>query len=229
MYFPQLVINCITGGLTSANCSQPRLSKSSSTRRSSGAQATEESTPSWRRRQSRISSKGNEIDVDSGKPSSRRRSHRRVGSRLSTTAGELESVFQKFDGNGHGKLSLSELGTLMRSLGCPATDEELQLMVSMADSDDDGFIDLSNFAAMNAFSVDEAPSLDDMESAFGVFDFDGNGGISPDELLRVFKILGHSSSLEDCRNMIAEVDSNRDGYVSFDEFLTMMITSSSSV
>lgn len=226
MYFPQLVINCITGGVTSANCSQPRLSKSSSTRRSSGAQATEESTPSWRRRQSRRSSKGNEIDVDSGKPSSRRRSHRRG---LPTTAGELEAVFQKFDGNGEGKLSLSELGTLMRSLGCPATDEELQLMVSMADSDGDGFINLSNFAAMNTFSVDEAPSLDDMESAFGVFDFDGNGGISPDELLRVFKSLGHSSSLEDCRNMIAEVDSNRDGYVSFDEFLTMMITSSSSV
>lgn len=227
MYFPQLV-SCIKGGLTSADCSHPRLSKSSSTRRSSGSRATEESTRSWRRRQSRTSSKDNESDVDNGQPSSRRRRPRRVGSRLPTTTEEVQAVFQKFDGNGDGKLSWSDLGTLMTSLGCPATDEELRLMISIADSDGDGFIDLSDFVLMNTFSVGKAPNLDDMESAFGIFDFDGNGVISPDELLRVFDSLGHSSSLEDCRSMIVGIDSNGDGSASFDEFLTMMITSPSS-
>lgn len=226
MYFPQL-ISCIKGGRsTSADCSHPRLSKSSSSMRSRTARPTDESTRSSSRRQTRKSSNANESDVDNGKPSSR--SRRRP--RLPTTAGELQAVFQKFDGNGDGKLSWSELGTLMTSLGCPATDEELRVMISMADSDGDGFMDLSHFVAINTFTVtDEAPTLDDMESAFGIFDFDGNGVISPDELTRAFHSLGYSSSLEDCRSMIAGIDSNGDGDASFDEFLTMMITSSSSV
>lgn len=222
MYFPQLV-NCITGGLKSANRSQPRLSKSSSTS-SSTTRPTEQSSRSLKRRQSRASPKGNEIHADIDMASSRR--HRHVGSRLPTTAGELQAVFQKFDGNGDGKISFSELSMLMTSLGCPATDEELRVIINMADSDGDGFIDFSDFVVMNTFSVDEARSLHDMESTFDIFDFDGNGLISPDELLRLFDSLGESSSLEDCRSMIAGVDSNKDGYVSFDEFLIMMITSS---
>lgn len=227
MHFPQLV-KLIKGGLRSANCAQPRLSRSSSATTSS-ARLTEKSTRSLRRRKNEIDVDigiGTDIDIDTdiGMPSPRRR--HRDGSRLPSTAWELQSVFRKFDDNGDRKISWSELGKLMTSMGCPSTDEELRLMISMADSDADGFIDLSDFAVMNTFTVDEERGLDDMESAFGMFDFDGNGLISADELLMVFDCLGETSSLEDCRSMIAGVDSNRDGSVSFDEFLIMMITSS---
>lgn len=117
----------------------------------------------------------------------------------------------------------------MTSLGCPASDDELRLMVSVADSDGDGFIDFSDFAELNTFSVNDPRGIEDMKNAFGIFDFDGNGLISPDELLRVFDMLGERCSLEDCRSMIAGVDSDGDGYVSFDEFLCMMTNSASSV
>jgi len=215
MHFPQLV-KCIKGGLKSANCSQPRLAKSTT---ATTTRRTDESTYSLRRRKNEF-----DDDIHIGVPYSRQ--HRRVSSRLPSTAGELQAVFQKLDENGDGKISWSELGMLMTSLGCPASDEELRLMVSVADSDGDGFIDFSDFVVMNTFSVDEARGLDDMERAFDIFDFDGNGVISPDELFKVFDSLGEASSLEDCRSMIAGIDSNRDGSVSFDEFLIMMMTSS---
>jgi len=218
MYFPNLV-NCINGGQKSAaNGSRRRRSKSSAT--GSSRRPTNESTRSLRRRKTSSSLKVDESDIDKEKPSP-------SPSPLQSTAGELHAVFRKFDANGDGKISWSELGMLMTSLGCPASDDELRLMVSVADSDGDGFIDFSEFAELNTFGVDDPRRLQDMKSAFGIFDFDGNGLISPDELLRVFDRLGERCSLEDCRIMIARVDSNGDGYVSFDEFLIMMTDSAS--
>jgi len=213
MHFPKIV-NCIKGSQKSAaNGSQSRRFKSSAS--SSSRRPTNESTHSLRRRSAAASLKIDESDIDSDM-------ERFSPSPLPTTEGELQAVFQKFDANGDGKISRSELGMLMKSLGCPASDEELRLMVSVADSDGDGFIDFSEFAELNSFAVDDPCGLQDMKSAFGIFDFDGNGLISPDELLRVFDSLGEHCSLEDCRNMIAGIDSNGDGYVSFDEFLMMM-------
>ena len=42
---------------------------------------------------------------------------------------EREQVFKKFDVNGDGKISLSELGSVMGSLGHLATEEELEKMI----------------------------------------------------------------------------------------------------
>lgn len=227
MYFPKLV-NCIKGGQKSAaNSLKRRRSKSSAT--GSSRRPTNESTRSLRRRKTSTSLKVDKTDIDTDRERRPSASPSPSPSPLPSAAGELHEVFRKFDANGDGKISWSELGMLMASLGCPASDDELRLMVSVADSDGDGFIDFTEFAELNNFGVDDPRSLQDMKSAFGIFDFDGNGLISPDELLRVFESLGERCSLEDCRIMIAGVDSNGDGYVSFDEFLSMMTASPSSL
>lgn len=220
MYFPKLV-NCINGGQKSANGSQRSRSKSSAT--GGSRRPTNESPPSLRPRKTSTSLKIDESDSD--KDRMERVSPSRSPSPLPTIEGELQLAFQKFDANGDGKICWSELGMLMTSLGTPVTDDELQAMVSMVDSDGDGFIDFSDFVELNAFAVDDPRELEEMKSAFGIFDFDGNGLISADELLRVFHNLGERCSVEDCRNMIAGVDSNGDGYVSFDEFIIMMTAS----
>lgn len=220
MYFPKLV-NCINGGQKSANGSQRSRSKSSAT--GSSRRPTNESPPSLRPRKASTSLKIDESDSD--KDRMERVSPSRSPSPLPTIEGELQLAFQKFDANGDGKICWSELGMLMTSLGTSVTDDELQAMVSMVDSDGDGFIDFSDFVELNTFAVDDPRELEEMKSAFGIFDFDGNGLISADELLRVFHNLGERCSVEDCRNMIAGVDSNGDGYVSFDEFIIMMTAS----
>ncbi|KAL5053761.1 hypothetical protein RYX36_034443, partial [Vicia faba] len=64
-------------------------------------------------------------------------------------AGELEEVFKKFDVNGDGKISASELGSIMGSLGQPASDEELNNMIREVDGDGDGCISLPEFIELN--------------------------------------------------------------------------------
>ncbi|KAL5052728.1 hypothetical protein RYX36_033410, partial [Vicia faba] len=63
--------------------------------------------------------------------------------------GELEEVFKKFDVNGDGKISASELGSIMGSLGKPASDDELNNMIREVDGDGDGCISLPEFIELN--------------------------------------------------------------------------------
>lgn len=139
---------------------------------------------------------------------------------------ELEEVFKKFDVNGDGKISASELGSIMGSLGQPATEEELHNMIREVDSDGDGFISLEEFIELNTKGVDSVEAMENIKDAFSVFDIDGNGSISAEELQMVLKSLGDDCSVTECRRMISGVDSDGDGQIDFEEFRVMMMMGS---
>uniref|UniRef100_A0A7N0TGM8 EF-hand domain-containing protein n=1 Tax=Kalanchoe fedtschenkoi TaxID=63787 RepID=A0A7N0TGM8_KALFE len=122
---------------------------------------------------------------------------------------ELRQVFERFDVNGDGKISSSELGAMITSLGQTATEEEIQRMIIEADKDGD--------------DVDSDEALESLRGAFAVFDIDGNGSISAEELHKVLKGLGDACSVPVCKRMISCVDADGDGMISFDEFKVMML------
>lgn len=168
------------------------------------------------RRNDTVVSDKNELSVGAGVGDAATRS-------AVPSAAELEQVFKKFDTNGDGKISRSELSDLIKSLGGSVTEEEVGAMVSEADLDGDGYIDLSEFVALNTDrAVSSSHRLQDLKDAFNMFDIDGDGSISPDELHKVLKSLREQCTRIDCENMIKGVDSNGDGQVSFDEFMVMM-------
>uniref|UniRef100_A0A7N0VAJ1 EF-hand domain-containing protein n=1 Tax=Kalanchoe fedtschenkoi TaxID=63787 RepID=A0A7N0VAJ1_KALFE len=139
---------------------------------------------------------------------------------------ELQQVFRKFDVNGDGKISATELGCIIRSLGQSPTEEELMKMVRVVDKDGDGFIDLDEFIELNTKDVGSDEALQSLREAFSVFDIDGNGSITAEELHKVLRGLGEDCSVAECRKMISGVDVDGDGMISFDEFKIMMDTGS---
>ncbi|KAA8545880.1 hypothetical protein F0562_020669 [Nyssa sinensis] len=62
----------------------------------------------------------------------------------------------------------------------------------------------------------------DIQSAFQTFDLDGDGKISAEEVFDLLRRLGEKCSLPDCRRMVKGVDTNEDGVIDMDEFMTMM-------
>ncbi|CAL0308068.1 unnamed protein product [Lupinus luteus] len=89
---------------------------------------------------------------------------------------------------------------------------------SIFNNDDDTSTSLSG--------VDSDEVLENLKDAFTVFDMDGNGTITADELNNVMRSLGEECSHAECRRMIAGVDSNGDGMIDFEEFRVMMMMGS---
>lgn len=135
---------------------------------------------------------------------------------------EVEKVFNRYDANGDGKISASELGKVVRALSSDVSDEALQSMMQEMDTDHDGVVDLHEFASFHSASNIPERGDSDLKDAFDLYDVDGNGLISAKELHLVLKKLGEGCSAADCSRMIKSVDSDGDGCVNFDEFKKMM-------
>ncbi|KAJ4961517.1 hypothetical protein NE237_021427 [Protea cynaroides] len=139
---------------------------------------------------------------------------------------ELEKIFQRFDANGDGKISSTELANVINSLGTDTSPEEIQRMMAEIDTDGDGYIDLQEFADFHRGGPDgdanSAGAINELKDAFDLYDQDKNGLISATELHMVLKSLGEKCSVHDCSKMITSVDADGDGNVNFEEFKTMM-------
>lgn len=61
-----------------------------------------------------------------------------------------------------------------------------------------------------------------MKQAFTMFDKNGDNKISPSELEDVMKYLGLNPSQDEIKKMIKVVDTNCNGHVDYDEFISMM-------
>jgi calcium-dependent protein kinase len=99
-------------------------------------------------------------------------------------------------------------------------EDEVDRIMKVADTDGSGEIDYSEWVVA---TMDKKKLLtnEKLEVAFNLFDKDGGGSISANE---VKEVLGIGKNIDEAiwNEIIHEVDGNGDGEISFLEFKTMM-------
>lgn len=140
--------------------------------------------------------------------------------------GELREVFKLFDKDGNGSISVDELEAIMKQLGQSPSADELQIMLNSVDANANGVIDFDEFCClMRDYLYGEQPSHEqEMMETFKVFDRDGNGFITTEELKMAMINLGERLTDEELRLMIEAADTDRNGMIDYQEFLAMMRT-----
>ncbi|EDW32554.1 GL11703 [Drosophila persimilis] len=135
---------------------------------------------------------------------------------------EIREAFQVFDRENKGCITCKELGTVMRSLGQNPTEAELYDMIDEIDLDGDGTIDFSEFLYMMSQRMEDLGSEESLLLGFKIFDRDDNGYISTLELKTTMMMLGEKVTDEEVREIMAEIDQDHDGRISYAEFLSAM-------
>ena len=135
----------------------------------------------------------------------------------------LAKVFKAFDKNGDGKLSMQEVKEgYLEHYGKIMSDEEVEQMFNAVDTDKSGFIDYSEFVVA-ALNENQLTTNEKLQAAFKMFDKDGSGMISPDEIKEVLSFGGTNQLNKATLDAIVkQVDDNGDGEISFEEFVEMM-------
>uniref|UniRef100_A0A453DTW4 EF-hand domain-containing protein n=2 Tax=Aegilops tauschii subsp. strangulata TaxID=200361 RepID=A0A453DTW4_AEGTS len=132
---------------------------------------------------------------------------------------EIKKVFSRFDTDGDGRISPSELAAVSRAIAPPAATDssaqgrEVASMMDELDTDRDGYVDLGEFAAFHGRGREERELDAELRDAFDIYDINGDGRISVAELSKVLARIGEGCSTEDCEKMIASVDVDGDGCV----------------
>ncbi|KAJ9179706.1 hypothetical protein P3X46_008041 [Hevea brasiliensis] len=152
----------------------------------------------------------------------------------------LRRIFDLFDKNGDGMITVQDLSQALSLLGLDADFSELESTIrSHIRPGNDGllfedFVSLHQSLDETFFTYDEENTEDgqdamtqeesDLSEAFKVFDEDGDGYISAHELQVVLNKLGmpEAKEIDRVQQMICSVDRNHDGRVDFFEFKDMM-------
>ena len=133
-------------------------------------------------------------------------------------------LFNQIDVNGDGKINKDELlKGLQNKIKSDTLKKDVDIIFQNIDMDNNGYIEYEEFVR-GAVSKERFMNTKVIEFAFRYFDKDGSGEITFDEIEAVFKdsIQDKSKVHESLKKIIAEVDTNGDGIISFNEFADIM-------
>lgn len=135
---------------------------------------------------------------------------------------EIKKSFEAISKDGK-TIETSELKFAMRALGFEPKKEEIKkLLETSLDRNSTGKIEFEDFLLVMAQKFEEKGARDEILKAFNLFDADGTGRITFENLKAVAEELGEKIDDQELREMIAEADRDGDGGVDREEFLKIM-------
>ncbi|KAL3498933.1 hypothetical protein ACH5RR_041665 [Cinchona calisaya] len=132
----------------------------------------------------------------------------------------LKEMFKSMDIDNSGTITFEELKAGLPKLGTKLSESEVRQLMEAADVDGNGTIDYIEFITAT-MHMNRMEREDHLYTAFEYFDKDKSGYITMEELEHALKEynMGDEKTIKE---IIAEVDTDHDGRINYDEFVAMM-------
>jgi centrin-1 len=134
------------------------------------------------------------------------------------TVGKLKEVFDVFDYDGSGNVSTEELINTIRALNLES--QAGQILAIVNNSGHQGDIDFAAFLEIFGFGGDST-SETTIQTIYDTFDPEGHG-ISAEAFEKVAASVGEHFSSAEVDQMVDYADKDRDGVVSYEEFVSVV-------
>lgn len=135
------------------------------------------------------------------------------------TVTKLKEVFDVFDYDGSGKISIEELINTIKALNLESQADQILSVVNGAGVS--GEFDFSTFLDIFGFSSDPG-NTGNLEQVFASFDIYGTGSFGVQEFEQVAASVGENFSTAEVDQMIEYADKDKDGVINFREFFDVV-------
>ena len=131
---------------------------------------------------------------------------------------ECKEVFDLSDVDKVGTISTTNLGDVMRALGANPSEAELLEMIQEVDPNKTKKIDFAQFLELFDKRMKDPDTEEDLLESFKIFDKEGNGIISVQELKHLVSHFGEKLTEEEADELIREAGIDGDGTVNIYKF-----------
>ena len=137
----------------------------------------------------------------------------------------FQEIFSLYDAEEDGTIFTTDLAKVMKCLGCDFTEEELVNLTNEVDPRKFGVLNFQQFLVMMSRNLRNGPTTDDRHrEVFMYFDVDEKGFITTSDLRQAMINLGENIADKDIKQMIKEAAIEKDGQVSYDEFIKILLS-----
>ena len=131
----------------------------------------------------------------------------------------ISDIFDMFDKNEDGTIQANELHSVLESLGRNSNEDDVKQFLMKLDVNENGVISKDEFMS----AVDEIYSfpqstVDEVVQAFQIFDINGSGKITVDEMKTILLKFTNEFNEDDVNAIFELIDVDQDGKVSYAEF-----------
>jgi len=129
----------------------------------------------------------------------------------------FRQIFDMYDKNGDNVINVEELRGILEILGYSPTPDEVKTILDRFDQDNSGTIDFDEYLVLIQHWIEQ--DEEQIYEAFKVFDRDGDGFVSAQELKRALTQYGEQFTEDEANEFFNMMDTDGDGVINYEEFV----------